>query len=64
MVNQGIVIGIAIGVFLAGLGIGYAALQSTTSTPTMMTSQQMQQLMNNMNQLNTMMNDPQYATNA
>jgi hypothetical protein len=47
MVSQGILIGIAIGVFFAGLGIGYAALQSTTPTsPMMMNSQQM-------------MNDPQ-----
>jgi len=57
-------IGVAIGVFFAGLGIGYTALQSSTpTTPMMMNSQQMQQMMNDpqtMNQwMNTMMNDPQ-----
>jgi hypothetical protein len=47
MVSQGILIGVAVGVFFAGLGIGYAALQSTTPTsPMMMNSQQMQQMMN------------------
>ena len=64
MVSQGILIGIAVGVFFAGIGIGYAALQSTTpATPMMMNPQQMQQMMNDpqqMNQwMNTMMNDPQ-----
>jgi len=64
MVSQGILIGVAVGVFFAGLGIGYAALQSTTPTsPMMMNSQQMQQMMNDpqmMNQwMNNMMNDPQ-----
>lgn len=68
-------IGVAIGVFFAGLGIGYAALQSTTPTSSMMmNSQQMmndpqamnqwhQQMMQNpdaMNQwMGNMMNDPQ-----
>jgi len=75
MVSQGILIGVAVGVFFAGLGIGYAALQSTTPTsPMMMNSQQMmndpqamnqwhQQMMQNpdaMNQwMGNMMNDPQ-----
>jgi hypothetical protein len=62
MVSQGILIGIAVGVFFAGLGIGYGVLQSTT-TPMMMNSQAMQQMMNDpqaMNQwMGTMMNDPQ-----
>ena len=41
MVNQGILIGIMIGVFFAGLGIGYAVLQSTTVSTMMMTPQHM-----------------------
>ena len=36
LVNQGIMIGIAVGIFFAGIGIGYGALQSTTTTPMMM----------------------------
>ena len=64
MVSQGILIGIVVGVFFAGLGIGYAALQSTTTTsPMMMNSQQMQQMMDDPQQrnqlMNTMMDDPQ-----
>ncbi|MFB5632952.1 MAG: hypothetical protein ACE5Q9_06465 [Nitrosopumilus sp.] len=59
MVSQGILIGIAVGVFFAGIAIGIAALQPTS----MMTGQNMQQMMNDpqqMNQwMNTMMNDPQ-----
>lgn len=49
MVSKGILIGIAVGVFFAGIGIGYGVLQSTTTTPMMMNSQQM-------------MNDPQSMT--
>ncbi len=63
MVSQGIWIGIAVGVFFAGLGVGIAAIQSTTTTPLMMTNQQMQQMMNDpqlMNQWHQqMMQDPQ-----
>ncbi len=75
MVSQGILIGVAVGVFFAGLGVGYAVLQSSIpTTPMMMNSQQMmndpqtmnqwhQQMMQNpdaMNQwMGTMMNDPQ-----
>ena len=62
MVSQAILIGIVIGVFFAGIGIGYAVLQSNT-TPTMMTPQQMQQMMSNPEQMSkwqqTMMNNPQ-----
>jgi plastocyanin len=36
LVNQGIMIGMAVGIFFAGMGIGYGALQSTTTTPMMM----------------------------
>ena len=53
MVSQGILIGIAVGVFFAGIGIGYATLQSTTPTSTMMMGpQQMQQMMNDPQQMN------------
>lgn len=53
MVSQGIVIGIAVGVFFAGIGIGYVALQSSTSTtPIMMNSQAMQQMMSDPQQMN------------
>jgi len=61
MVSQGIFIGVAIGVFFAGLGIGYVAMQSSTPTSSMMVNSQ--QMMNDskmMNQwMNIMMNDPQ-----
>ncbi len=64
MVNQAIWIGIAVGVFFAGLGIGFTILQSTPTTPSMMTSQQMQQMMNDpqaMQQMHDMMmNNPQH----
>lgn len=64
VVSKSILIGVAVGVFFAGLGMGYAALQSTVPTsPMMMSPTQMQQMMNDpqqMNQwMNTMMNDPQ-----
>jgi plastocyanin len=53
MVSQGILIGVAIGLFFAGLGIGYAALQSSTpTTPMMMNAQQMQQMMNDPQTMN------------
>ena len=53
MVSQCILIGVAVGVFFAGLGIGYVALQSSAPTsPMMMNSQQMQQMMNDPQQMN------------
>jgi len=43
MVSKGIMIGVVVGVFFAGLGIGYVASQSSTLvSPIMMPSQQMQ----------------------
>jgi len=61
MASQYVWIGIVIGVFFAGLGISYAALQSTTSMQ--MTPQQMQQMMNNPDQMaqwhQTIMNNPE-----
>lgn len=51
MVSQAILIGIAVGVFFAGLGIGYGILQSTNTTNSMM--------MNDPQHMQKMMNDPQ-----
>jgi hypothetical protein len=51
LVNQKIWIGIAIGVFFAGLGIGYGILQSTNTTNSMM--------MNDQQHMQKMMSDPQ-----
>jgi plastocyanin len=61
MVSQGVLIGIAVGVFFAGIGIGYTTLQSTTPTsPMMMNSQQIMNDPQTMNQwMGNMMNDPQ-----
>lgn len=64
MVSQTIMIGIAVGVFFAGLGVGYAVFQSYNQPNfTMMTTLQMQQMMNNPQMMTqwhqTMMNDPQ-----
>ena len=64
MVKQPVWIAIVVGIFFAGIGIGYAALQSNTSVPMMMTPQQMQQMMNNPQSMqqfhNMMINDPQH----
>lgn len=67
MTNQYVWIGITVGVFFAGIGIGYAVLQSTASPSVMhMTPQQMQQMMNDpqlMNQWHQqMMNNPQHMS--
>ena len=63
MVSQSVMIGIAVGVFFAGLGVGYAVLQSSVPATQMMTQQQMQQMMNDPNMMNqwhqTMMQNPQ-----
>jgi hypothetical protein len=62
MVNYGIVI-IVVGVFFAGIGIGYAIFPSSTPITPMMTPQQMQQMMNDPDQMfqwhHAMINDPQ-----
>lgn len=62
MASLGISI-IIVGVFFAGIGIGYAVFPSSTPTTSMMTPQQMQQTMNDQDQMfqwhNAMMNDPQ-----
>ena len=53
MVSQSVLIGIAIGVFFAGIGIGYAIFQSTGSSNLM--AQNMQQMMQNSAQRQQMM---------
>ncbi|HEY4681326.1 MAG TPA: hypothetical protein VIH04_08710 [Nitrosarchaeum sp.] len=67
MISQYVWIVIIVGVFFAGIGIGYAALQSNTTVPMMMTPQQMQQMMNNPKQMTqwhqTMMDNPQAMNN-
>ena len=63
MAKQSVWIGIAIGVFFAGIGIGYGVFQPTQTSFMPMTAQQMQQMMNNpttmTNWMNPMMNEPQ-----
>ena len=45
MVSQYIWIGITVGVFVAGMGIGFAALQNSSPGPMMMSPQQMPEMM-------------------
>ena len=64
MTSQYVWIGIAVGVFFAGLGIGYAVLSANQPANFMhMNPQQMQQMMNNPQMMiqwhQTMMNNPQ-----
>lgn len=63
MTNQALLIGVAIGVFFAGLGVGYAIFQANQPNFASMTPQQMQQMMNNPQMMTqwhqTMMNNPQ-----
>jgi len=67
MVSNPILIGIIVGVFFAGLGIGYAVLQLGQPNYSNMTPQQMQQMMNDPKQMTqwhqTMMNNPQAMNN-
>jgi plastocyanin len=63
MTGQYVWIGMIIGVFFAGLAIGYVALYSTQTNYMHMTPQQMQQMMNNPQMMSqwhqTMMDNPQ-----
>jgi len=72
MVNQYVLIGIVVGVFVAGIGIGYAALQGNSSMPGMMnfgsmSPQQMQQAMQDpdfrQNMMNQFRDNPQSMQN-
>ncbi|MGI9566561.1 MAG: hypothetical protein ACR2LL_06060 [Nitrosopumilus sp.] len=63
MTSQYIWIGIAVSVFVAGIGIGYGVWQSSTSglAGMMMSPQQMNQMMNDpeaMQQMHSMMQNP------
>jgi hypothetical protein len=63
MVNQYVWIGIVVGIFFVGIGIGYSIQSNTSTVPMMMNTQQMQQMMNNPDQMaqwqQTMMNNPE-----
>jgi len=66
MVNQYVLVDVAVGVFVVGIGVGYAALQDTTMGPInfgSMSTQQMQQAMQDpnfrQNMMNQFRNDPQ-----
>jgi len=63
MASQAILVGIAVGVFFAGLGVGYAVFQSSPSSVTLTRQQMMSQMMSDpqlMNEwMNQMMVDPQ-----
>lgn len=69
MASQGVWVGITIGVFFAGLGIGYAVFTSPIN-PNTMTPQMFNQMMSNPQMMNsmiqnqqfmqTMLNDPQH----
>ena len=59
MVNQYVWIGIVVGIFFIGIGIGYSIQSNTSTVPMMMTPQQMMnnpQMMTQWQQ--TMMNNP------
>ena len=45
MVNQYVWIGIVVGIFFVGIGIGYSIQSNTLTVPMMMNTQQMQQMM-------------------
>jgi len=60
MVTQYVWVGIAVGIFVAGIGMGYAALQGTMPDPMnfgAMSPQQMQQAMQDPDFRQTMMNE-------
>jgi len=63
MLSKALLIAITVGVFFAGLGVGYAVLQSSASVSPMMNQQQMQQMMDNPQTMNQwhqqMMQNPQ-----
>jgi len=67
MTKNVLVIGVAIGVFFAGLGVGYAVFQVNQPNFANMNPQQMQQMMNNPQMMSqwhqTMMNNPQVMNN-
>ena len=58
MVNQNIWIAIAVGVFVAGIGIGYGIFSSSQVMPSSMMGGSMNSLMNNPQAMQQMMQDP------
>ena len=58
MVNQNIWIAIAVGVFVAGIGIGYGIFSSSQVMPSSMMGGSMNSLMNNPQAMQQMMEDP------
>jgi len=58
MVNQSIWIAIAVGVFVAGIGIGYGIFSSSQVMPSTMMAGSMNSLMNNPQAMQQMMQDP------
>jgi hypothetical protein len=56
MASQAIWVGIAVGVFFAGLGIGYAVFQSSPSNVTLTRQQMMSNMMSDPNAMNDWMN--------
>ena len=63
MVNQYVWIGIVVGIFFVGIGIGYSIQPNTSTVPMMMNTQQIQQMMSNPDQIaqwqQIMMNNPE-----
>jgi F0F1-type ATP synthase membrane subunit c/vacuolar-type H+-ATPase subunit K len=60
MVNQSIWIAIAVGVFVAGIGIGYGIFSSSQVMPSPMMAGSMNSLMNNPQAMQQMMQDPDF----
>ena len=60
MVNQNIWIAIAVGVFVAGIGIGYGIFSSSQVMPSPMMGSSMNSLMNNPQAMQQMMQDPDF----
>lgn len=60
MVNQNVWIAIAVGVFVAGIGIGYGIFSSSQVMPSPMMGGSMNSLMNNPQAMQQMMQDPDF----
>ncbi|HEU04247.1 MAG TPA: hypothetical protein ENH95_03915 [Nitrosopumilus sp.] len=60
MVNQNVWIVIAVGVFVAGIGIGYGIFSSSQVMPSTMMGGSMNSLMNNPQAMQQMMQDPDF----
>jgi len=60
MINQNVWIAIAVGVFVAGIGIGYGIFSSSQVMPSSMMGGSMNSLMNNPQAMQQMMQDPDF----